>query len=97
MKESSKENNLVLIGEKPLMNYVKVINNKFKQGGKELSIRARGKFITKAVDVAELVRKKQTTEERIEIKNIKIGTENFENKEGKRISVSKIEIILERK
>ncbi|MBW3016896.1 RNA-binding protein, partial [Candidatus Woesearchaeota archaeon] len=59
-------------------------------------IKARGKFISKAVDIAEVALKRFLKDE-IELKEIKIDSEEFNNKEGKDIRVSVIEIILKKK
>ncbi len=66
------------------------------QGADELVIKARGKFISRAVDIAE-VSAKRFLENQIGIKDIKIDSEQFESKEGKTIRVSTIEITLEKK
>ncbi|MBS3150274.1 DNA-binding protein [Candidatus Woesearchaeota archaeon] len=62
----------------------------------EVLIKARGKFISRAVDVAE-VAAKRFLENTVEPRGIKIDSEEFENKEGKTIRVSTIEIALSKK
>ena len=94
--ETNKEQS-IFIGGKPLMNYVTGVALQFNKGAKEVTIKARGKFISKGVDVAEVAQKKFLKENEISVKNISIGSEEFENKEGKMVSVSIIEIILEKK
>ena len=64
------------------------------KGQKEVIVSARGKFISKAVDVVEVARRTFLKEEDIKVKDIKISSEDFENKEGRRIHVSAIEIHL---
>ena len=66
------------------------------QGADEVKIKARGKFISRAVDIVE-VAAKRFLENTVEVKNINIGSEEFENQEGKTIRVSTIEISLVRK
>ena len=66
------------------------------QGAKEIAIKARGKFISRAVDVAE-VSVKRFLENTIEMGKISIDSEEFENKEGKQVRVSTIEIKLTKK
>ncbi len=66
------------------------------QNTNEVSIKGRGKFISRCVDVAE-VTTKRFLEGQVEIKDIKTGSEAFTNKEGRNIRVSYIEIILKRK
>ena len=48
--------NTVLIGKKPTMNYVLAVVTQFNNGADSVKIRARGNAISKAVDVAEIVR-----------------------------------------
>lgn len=97
-KATTKKDNIVYIGEKPFMNYVTGVVTQFKTNNeKEVIIKARGKFISRAVDVAEASVKKFLKEEKINVKNIRIDSEEFENKEGKRVNVSLIEIVLEKK
>jgi len=77
------------------VNYVTGVVMQFtKKESKEVVIKARGKFISRAVDVAEVSKKRFLEEENISVKNIEIGSEEFENKEGKQVNVSTIEITL---
>jgi len=79
------------------MNYVTGVVMQFTtQGANEVVVKARGKFITRAVDIAE-VACKRFLENKIEVKNININSEEFENKEGRKIRVSTIEIALLKK
>jgi DNA-binding protein len=85
--------NTVLIGKKPAMNYVLACLTLFQNGVNEVHIKARGKAISTAVDVAEITRKRFATEAKI--KEIKIDTEQLKNAETNTMSnVSSIEIIL---
>lgn len=99
MAEKAKtDENIVFIGGKPFMNYVTGVVMQFTtKGAKEVTIKARGKFIARAVDVAEVATKRFLKEHEIEVKNIKIDSEEFENKEGKKVNVSTIDIILSKK
>jgi len=63
------------------------------QGAGEVMIKARGKFIARAVDVAE-VAAKRFLEGTINIKGIQVNSEEFENNEGRQVRVSTIEITL---
>lgn len=96
--EKKADDNIIFIGEKPFMNYVTGVVMQFTtKNMSEVIIKARGKFISRAVDVAEVARKKFLKEQNILIKDIKIDSEEFENKEGKKISVSTIDITLAKK
>jgi archaea-specific DNA-binding protein len=88
--------NSIFIGGKPFMNYVTSVVMQFttKNAG-EVIIKARGKFISRAVDVSE-VATKRFLKDQIKLKDIKINSEEFENKEGKEVRVSTIEIILDK-
>ena len=91
------KDNSIFIGGKPFMNYVTGVVMQFTtQNANEIIIKARGKFISRAVDVAE-VATRRFLENTSHIKDIKIGSEEFQNKEGKTIRVSTIEILLNKK
>ena len=93
--ENKADDNIVFIGSKPFMNYVTSVVIQFTtKNKKEVVIKARGKFITRAVDVAEVARKRFLEKENLKIKDIKINSEEFENKEGRKVNVSTIEITL---
>ena len=76
------------------MNYVTGVIVQFNKDAEEVTIKARGKFITKGVDVAEVARRKFLQDKNVSVKDVSIGSEEFENKEGKMINVSTLEIIL---
>ena len=91
------DDNVVFIGPKPFMNYVTGVVMQFTtQEAREVIVKARGKFISKAVDIAE-VATKRFLEGTTAIKEIKTDSEDFENKEGKKVRVSTIEITLTKK
>lgn len=88
--------NNIFIGNKPFMNYVTGVIMQFTtKNASEVIVKARGKFISRAVDVAE-VASKRFLEDTIAVKDIKIDSEGFQNKEGKDVRVSIIEITLEK-
>jgi DNA-binding protein len=99
MSEAEKAlDNIVFVGGKPFMNYVTGVVMQFTtQNMREVIIKARGKFISKAVDVAEVSSKKFLKEQGIFVKEIKIDSEEFENKDRKKVNVSTIDIILDKK
>jgi len=65
------------------------------QGANEVVVKARGRFISRAVDIVE-VSTKRFLEGQVKLKEngIKIDSEEFTNKEGKQVRVSTIEISL---
>jgi len=88
---SEKAIKVVLVGKKPVMNYVLACITIFHEGTKEISLRARGRAISKAVDVAEVVRRRFMPN--VKVKEINIGTEEM-TRENKTVNVSTIEIVL---
>ncbi len=90
----TRDENVVFIGDKPLLSYILACMTLFHSGKEEIGIRARGKAISRAVDVAEVVRNRFTTN--VIIKNIDIGTDKYTTKEGRVINSSTIDIILKR-
>jgi DNA-binding protein len=91
----SKEQNIVYIGRKPTINYVLAVITSFNSADtKEVTLKARGRTITTAVDVAEIVRRKFM--KKLKAKEITIGTEEIQQEEGGTRNVSIIEITLTR-
>ncbi len=86
--------NSVFVGNKPVMNYVLAVLTQFNSGASEVSIKARGRAISRAVDVAEIVRKRFLPD--VDVKDIKISTEQVSSEQGS-ANVSAIEITLYRK
>ncbi len=66
------------------------------KGTERVIIKARGKFISKAVDVVEVARKR-FLENSVDVEKIGIDSEEFKNEEGRTIKVSTIEITLIKK
>jgi len=89
------DNNVVFVGKKPAMSYVLACVTQFNAGNGEVILKARGRAISHAVDVAEIVKNKFITN--TEIKNVKIGTEEVESEQGEKLNVSSIEIVLSKK
>ncbi len=97
-KDSKKEfrkgdDNVIFIGGKPLVNYVRGIIVQIKKNEvAEVIIRSRGKFISKAVDVAEIA-KRTLADINLRVKEINIASESFEV-EGKKTNISTMDIVL---
>ena len=90
--------NIIYVGQKPFMNYVNAVQMQF-QSQSEVKVIARGKFISKAVDIAEVIRKKFMKEDNIVLGDIKIDSKDLEREyEGKKkkVSVSEVEITLKK-
>ena len=86
--------NSIFIGNKPFMNYVTGVVMQFTtKNASEVIIKARGKFINRAVDVSEVAMKRFLSNT-VGIKNITIDSEQFTNNEGRQVRVSTIDIAL---
>lgn len=92
--EESFDKTVMYIGKKPSMNYVLAINTRMMEGLDELTIKARGKTISKAVDVAEIVTNRFITD--ANDNQIKISTEEIIHDDGNKTNVSTIEIVIKR-
>lgn len=88
------EDNSVFIGRKPAMNYVLAVVTQFNKGSDTVIVKARGKSISRAVDVVEIVRKRFISN--LDILDIAIGTESL-LLDNKNINVSSMEITIAKK
>ena len=82
---------VVFIGKKPTPNYVLAVVTQFRQGASEVTLKARGRSISRAVDTAELT--KRFLPGHVEVSSVKIGSETV-GEPGKQRTVSTIEIVL---
>ncbi len=83
---------VILVGRKPTMNYVLATTLPLTEG-KKVVLKARGRAISKAVDVVEVVRRRFVKDAKIE--NVNIGTEEGRvGNDGRPRNVSTIEITL---
>ncbi len=89
---AEEEKNVVYIGKKGVMPYVLAVVTQFSSGSDEVIIKARGKLISRAVDVAEIVRNKFLQE--VKIKSISTSTEEVTGQSGQPSKVSTITIVL---
>jgi DNA-binding protein len=87
--------NTVFIGRKPVLNYVLACLTLIKSGQEEIFVKARGRSISTAVDVVEVLRNRYIPD--IKIEDISIGTEEISSPDRRGPSnVSTIEINLSR-
>ncbi len=88
--------NVIFIGNKPFMNYVTSVVIQFTTKEEpRVIVKARGKFISRAVDVVEVARKR-FLEGQVRIQGVDFDSEEFTNSEGKQVRVSTIEVTLEK-
>ncbi len=86
------EDAVVFVGSKPVMNYVLATLTQLNEGVSRVVIKARGKAISRAVDVAEIVRNRFMPN--VKIQDIRIDTEELDSEQGRVVNVSTIEIEL---
>ena len=85
--------NTIFIGNKPFMNYVTGVVMQFTtKNENEVLVKARGKFISRAVDVAEVAAKRFLNGQ-VDIKGVKIDSEEFE-KELKRMQSKSLSLLI---
>lgn len=72
------------------MNYVTACLALFNSGSKQVIVKARGRAISRAVDVVELLRRVFVKD--LNLEKISIGTEQLKDSNGKQRKVSTIEI-----
>lgn len=84
----------IFIGKKPVMTYVTALMMHFTGGSNTLTVKARGRSISTAVDVVEVARRR-FFEGKLAVKNIVIGTEVI-GEGGDTRNVSTIEITVEK-
>ena len=82
--------NNVFIGRKPVLNYVLACMTLFKSGHEEVVVKARGRSISRAVDVVEVLRSRFMPN--AEVTDIQIGTESVNSDDRGPSNVSTIDI-----
>jgi DNA-binding protein len=94
-EQPRRDPNTIFIGKKPVMNYVLACLTILQSGTGGVNVKARGKAISKAVDVAQILIKRFATD--VAVKKISINTEQVKSMEtGAMNNVSSIEIRLEK-
>jgi DNA-binding protein len=94
-KTTEKKPDVIFIGNKPPMSYVMAVITALSSGAiNEVTLKARGRAITTAVDVAEITTNRFIKD--LKVKAIGIGTEEMLPREGEKRSrnVSTLEIKL---
>jgi DNA-binding protein len=86
------DGNTIFIGKKGTMGYVLAVVTQFNNGTPEVVVKARGKLISKAVDVVEIFKNRFMPT--INLKKINISTEELTSEDGSKSKVSAIEIII---
>ncbi len=90
--KSRRDESVVFVGSKPLMSYITACVTQLNRNPEELVIKARGRAISRAVDVAEVLRNRFMTD--LVVSGIEISTEQVKTAEGNVANVSAMEITL---
>ncbi|MDA7463655.1 hypothetical protein OAO46_01460 [Candidatus Poseidonia alphae] len=93
----SDERRIIFIGKKPLHAYVRAVVMAMEEGERSIQLVARGATISRAVDVAEVCRRRnghiaQGLPETVTIENLECGSEELPTDEGKTRTVSVLRI-----
>ena len=90
---SNRDDNTVFVGMKPVMNYVLACLTLLQNGTSTVTVKARGRAISKAVDVAQILTNRFTAD--VSVKSVNVDTEEIRSVEsGEMNNVSSIEIII---
>lgn len=90
-KKTKADDNVIFVGKKPTMSYVLAVITQFSEGAKEVHIKARGRSISRAVDVVEVVRNRFVSDAK---HTIETGTEKITGENNIELNVSTIDITL---
>ena len=88
------DSNVVYIGNKPVMNYCLAVLSSLQGDAGTVVLKARGRAISTAVDVAEVTRSRFM--EDLAVESIEIGTEQLDSMGGQPRNVSTITINLKK-
>lgn len=92
--ERRRDDNTVYVGKKGTMGYVLAVVTQFNNGATAVTVKARGKLISRAVDVVEIVRHRFMQTAKVD--NIVISTEELTSEDGSKSKVSSIEIKIQK-
>lgn len=89
-KTETKERNVIFVGTKPIMTYVTATLTQLSTQP-TVTIKARGKRITQAVDVSQMIVKRMNTVG-YTISDVRIASDSLISQDGKKRNVSTMEI-----
>ena len=87
---STEDRNVIFIGTKPIMSYVSATLTQLSTRP-SITIKARGKRITQAVDVSQMIVKRMDTVGYV-ISDVRISSDSLTSQDGKQRNVSNMEI-----
>jgi DNA-binding protein len=92
------ERRVIFVGKKPLHAYVRAVVMAMEEGDRSIQLVARGATISRAVDVAEVCRRRnghiaQGLPETVTIEHVECGSEELQGDDGVRtVSVLRIDL-----
>ena len=86
----TEERNIIFVGTKPIMTYVSATLTQLSTRP-SVTIKARGKRITQAVDVSQMIMKRMDSVG-YEISDVRISSDSLTSQDGKQRNVSTMEI-----
>jgi archaea-specific DNA-binding protein len=90
---AQRDNHTIFVGKKPVMSYVIACLTVLQEGTGDVTLKARGHTISKAVDAAQLITKRFVPG--VTVKSVELAKEQVKNLEsGVLSSVSSMEIHL---
>lgn len=75
--QEQRDPNTIFIGRKPTMNYVLACLTHIQSGGEGITVKARGKAISRAVDVAQLITNRFATD--IKVSSVVLSTDQVKS------------------
>jgi len=94
-EQARSDRSVIFVGKKPLMTYVTATLTQLA-GLPKVTIKARGRTITQAVDVSQMIVKRMNAVG-FEISDVRISSDSLESQDGRMRNVSTIEIDVSRK
>ena len=93
--DSDKPRDIIFVGKKPLMTYVNATLTQLSVS-EVVTIKARGKSITQAVDISQMIAKRMNAVGYF-VKDVRISSDSLKSNDGKDRNVSTIEIDMSHK
>ena len=89
-----KDPNTIYVGKKPPMSYVLVAITQFNSGVPEVKLKARGRSISTAVDVTQIVKNRFIHDIKIEL--VDVSTEELQSEDGTTRKVSSLTLAMKK-
>ena len=80
----------IYVGKKSVMNYVIAVVTQFNNSSSEVKLKARGRSISRAVDVTQIVKNRFIPT--LKVKDINLTTEDLISEDGRPTKVSSMEV-----